>query len=124
MKSQAKRLAILSLPEARELYSAPQLSAHEQDYFFTLSEEELAAVNRLDLLRNRIHLILMLGYFKVKRVCLIYRWKDIVTDYHYVADRYFPDASRQNKNLDRQTRSRLYNTVFDLTGYQRCNNSI
>ncbi len=56
MKSQAKRLAILSLPEARELYSVPQLSPHEQDYFFTLSEAELAAVNRLDLLRNRIHL--------------------------------------------------------------------
>jgi TnpA family transposase len=124
MKSHAKRLAILSLPEARELYSVPQLSPHEQDYFFTLSEEELTAVNRLDFLRNRIHLILMLGYFKVKQVCLIYRWKDIVTDYHYVADRYFPDASRQNKNLDRQTRSRLYNTVFDLTGHQRCNNLI
>ncbi len=124
MKSQAKRLAILPLPEARELYSVPQLSPHEQDYFFTLSDEELAAVNRLDLLRNRIHLILMLGYFKVKRVCLIYRWKDIVVDYHYVADRYFPDASRQNKNIDRQTRSRLYSTVFDLTGYQRCNYSI
>lgn len=124
MKSQAKRLAILSLPEAQELYSVPHLSPHEQDYFFTLSEEELAAVNRLDLLRNRIHLILMLGYFKVKRVCLIYRWKDIVADYHYVADRYFPEASRQNKNPNRQTRSRLYNTVFDLTGYQRCNNSI
>lgn len=75
MKSQAKRLAILSLPEARELYSVPQLSPHEQDYFFTLSEEELAAVNRLDFLRNRIHLILMSGYFKVKQVCLIYRWK-------------------------------------------------
>ncbi|MEJ2417357.1 MAG: DUF4158 domain-containing protein [Exilibacterium sp.] len=65
MKSQAKRLAILSLPEARELYSVPQLSPHEQDYFFTLSEEELAAVNCLGLLRNRILLVLMLGYFKV-----------------------------------------------------------
>lgn len=86
----------------------PQLSPHEQDYFFTLRDEELAAVNHLDLPRNRIHLILMLGYFKVKRVCLIYRWKDIVVDYHYIAERYFPDASRQNDIIDRQTRCRLY----------------
>ena len=50
--------------------------------------------------------------------------KDIVADYHYVADRYFPDASRQNKNLGRQTRSRPYTMAFDLTGYQRCNRSI
>ncbi|MFT7111434.1 MAG: hypothetical protein ACI9PC_000035 [Porticoccaceae bacterium] len=124
MKSQAKRIAILSLPEAQELYSVPQLSPHEQDYYFTLTEDEQAAVNRLDLPRNRIHLILMLGYFKIKKVCLIYRWKDIVADYHYIADSYFPDASRQNKNIDRQTRSRLYTIVFDLTDYQRCNRSI
>ena len=122
MKSQAKRLAILSLPEAEELYSVLQLNSHEKDYFFTLDDDELAAVNRFGLVRNRIHFILMLGYFKVKRVCLVYRWKDIVEDYHYIADRYFPNASRQNKNLDRHTRRRLYNIIFELTGYQRCNN--
>ena len=67
MKSQAKRIAVLSLSEARELYSVPPLNPHEQDYFFTLTEDEQAAVNRLNLPRNQIHLILILGYFKIKK---------------------------------------------------------
>ena len=54
----------------------------------------------------------MLGYFKVKPVCLVYGWKDIAEDYRYVTERYFPLASKQNKNIDRQTRGRLYHTVF------------
>ena len=124
MKSQPKRLSILSLPEARELYSVPTFPLHEREYFFTLTDDELVFVNRLNLHRNRIHLILMLGYFKLKPVCLTYRWGDIVEDYNYVAERYFPSATRKKKNLNRQTRSRLYNLVFAMVGYQRCDQSV
>ena len=119
MTSQGKRLSLFSLPEVQELYSVPQFNQHERDYFFTLTDEEYAAVNRLNSYRNRIHLVLMLGYFKVKPVCLVYGWKDIADDYRYVAERYFPSASKQNKNIDRQTRGRLYHTVFSIVGYQR-----
>ena len=108
MTSQGKRLSLFSLPEVQELYSVPQFNQHERDYFFTLTDEEYAAVSRLNSYRNRIHLVLMLGYFKVKPVCLVYGWKDIADDYRYVAERYFPSASKQNKNIDRQTRGRLY----------------
>lgn len=124
MKNQGKRLSILSLPEAKELYSVPQFSPHEQEYFFTLTDDELAAVNRINSYRNRIHLILMMGYFRVKRVCLVYGWKDIDEDYRYVAERYYPKANKQNKNLDRQTRSRLYSTVFNIIDYQRYDKSV
>ncbi len=124
MKNQSKRLSILSLPEAKELYSVPQFSSHEREYFFSLTDEELAAVNRINSYRNRIHLVLMLGYFKVKHVCLIYGWKEINEDYRYVAERYFPKANKQNKNLSRQDRSRLYNTLLGMNDYQRCDESI
>jgi hypothetical protein len=97
MISQSKRQTITSLPEVQELYSAPTLNGYEREYFFTLTDDELAMVNRLDHYRNRIHLILILGYFKVKRVCLVYRWKDIKDDYQYVAERYFPKANKQIK---------------------------
>lgn len=124
MKPQSRRLSVLSLPEVQDLYSVPNFSEDERQYFFTLTDEELEIVNRLHLPRNRIHLILMLGYFKVKPVCLIYRWKDIVDDYCYIADRYFPNATKKNKNINRQTRSRLYNIAFDINGSQRCNQAI
>ncbi len=124
MTAQAKRLSLFSQPEVQELYSVPQFGPHEREYFFTLTDEEHAAVNRLNSYRNRIHLVLMLGYFKVKPVCLVYGWKDIVDDYRYVAERYFPLASKQNKNINRQTRGRLYHTVFDIVGYQRCDKPV
>lgn len=72
MSQHSKRLSILTAPEFQELYSIPKLNPQEQEYFFTLTDEELAIVNRLNTTRNRIHLILMLGYFRIKRVCLVY----------------------------------------------------
>ena len=119
MQSQAKRLAILSLPEAQELYSVPPLNTHEKDYFFTLDDDELAAVNRLHSHRNRIHCLLMLGYFKIKPVCLLYQWKDIDQDYRYIAERYYPSANKQKQNISRLTRNRLYRRVFELFDYAR-----
>ena len=93
MKSRSKRISILSLPEVQDLYSVPIFSTDDREYFFTLTEAELKHVNRLNLYRNRIHLILMLGYIKAKKVCLIYRWNDIFKDFQYVANRYFPKAN-------------------------------
>ncbi len=78
-------------------------------------------MKRFHTYRNRLHFILMLGYFKIKRVCLVYKWKDIKDDYQYIVKRYFPHASRQNKKLTRQSRSRIYGAVFNILNYQRCN---
>lgn len=120
MTSYSERLSILPAPEIQDLYSIPKLNAQEQEYFFTLTEEELAIVNRLNKTRNRIHLILMLGYFRIKRVCLVYQWHEIADDYIHVAQRYYPKASRRNKNLNRQARSELYKKVFAIEGFKRC----
>ncbi len=103
MTSYSERISILAAPEIQDLYSIPKLNAQEQEYFFTLTDEELAIVNRLNTTRNRIHLILTLGYFRIKRVCLIYQWHEIADDYLHVAQRYYPKASKRNKNLNRQT---------------------
>ena len=119
MTSYSKRLSILAAPEIQDLYSIPKLNAQEQEYFFSLNDEELAIVNRLNTTRNRIHLILMLGYFRIKRVCQIYQWHEIVDDYYHVAQRYYPKASKKKKNINRQTRSELYKKVFAIEGFQR-----
>jgi hypothetical protein len=47
MKSQGKRLSILSLSEVQEVYSIPRLDAHERDYFFSFTDVELDAVKHL-----------------------------------------------------------------------------
>ena len=78
MTSHSKRLSILAAPEIQDLYSIPKLNAQEQEYFFSLTDDELAIVNRLNTTRNRIHLILMLGYFRIKRVCLVYQWHEVI----------------------------------------------
>jgi TnpA family transposase len=62
----------------------------------------------------------MLGYFRIKRACLVYQWHEIVDDYYHVARRYYPKASKKKKNLNRQTRSELYKKVFAIEGFNRC----
>jgi len=120
MSSTDKRLSILSLPEVKEYYSIPQFNSLEREHFLSFTEDELAAVKRLHSHRNRIHVLLMLGYFKVKSVCLIYNWKDIEVDYQYISERYYPAASKQMHVIDRYTRSKLYKKVFEMHDYQRC----
>jgi len=124
MKNQGNRLSILSLPEAREFYSVPKFLTDERDYFFRFTDEELKIAKRFNKAPNRIHFLLMLGYFKVKKVCLVYGWKTIEADYHYIAKRYFPQSNKHNKNIDRETRRRLYNIIFDLKNYNRCDQNV
>ena len=62
----------------------------------------------------------MLGYFRIKRVRLVYQWHETLDDYYHVAQRYYPKASKKKKNISRQTRSELYKKVFAIEGFKRC----
>jgi TnpA family transposase len=124
MNNQGKRLSLLSIAEVREFYSVPIFNADERELFFTFTDEELKIAKRLNKTPNKVHFLLMLGYFKVKKVCLVYGWKTIETDYHYICERYFPNANKHNKNIDRETRRRLYNIIFDIKNYNRCNHGV
>jgi len=68
MKLQTKRLSILSQTEVQEVYRIPQFSERDREQFFDFTDDELATVRRLHTHRNRIHFLLMLGYFKFKPV--------------------------------------------------------
>ena len=59
MRLQSKRLSILSQPEAQEVYSIPVLNARDREHFFTFTEDESAAVQRLHNHRHRIYFLLM-----------------------------------------------------------------
>lgn len=74
MRMQFKRLSILSQPEAQRFYSIPAVNTRDREHFFTFTDEELAAVQRLHNHRHRIYFLLMLGYFKFKPVCLTLQW--------------------------------------------------
>ena len=124
MPIHGKRLSILSLPEVQDVYSVPKFDAQEQAHYFTFSDEELAAAKRIRLLRNRVHFLLMLGYFNAKPVTLVYQWQDIEADYYYIAHRYYPAVTKKKKNINRQTRNRLYQLAFTLMDYQNCNHTI
>jgi hypothetical protein len=71
----------------------------------TFTDDELATVKLLRTHRNRVHFLLMLGYFKFKPVCLTYQWKDVELDYQYIAQRYYPNANKQKINISRLTQS-------------------
>ena len=121
---QGNRLSILSLPEAKALYSVPKFDKHEREYFLNFTEHELEAVKHLHSHRYRVQTLLLIGYFKVKPVHLIYDWSSIKEDYNYVADKYFPSTSRRNFKLTRQTRWRLYQKVESLFDYRRFDQNV
>ncbi|MBL4869284.1 MAG: DUF4158 domain-containing protein, partial [Pseudomonadales bacterium] len=124
MSTPGKRISILSESEVQDVYSVPQLNSQERDHFFDFSEEELAAAKGLHSHQTRIHFLLMLGYFKLKSVCLVYSWKDVEVDYRYLVQRYYPKANKKRHSITRHTRSRLYKKVCSMERYQRFDTEI
>ena len=112
------RLAIINELEQEKLYSLPVMGPDERDFFFTLSKEEDHACSKLATCAfQKAHFILLLGYFKVRKIKFSPSWGQIKDDLDYIYDRYFTKPSRYRRNLDDRTRRKIYRSIYKLQSY-------
>ncbi|MBL4868532.1 MAG: DUF4158 domain-containing protein [Pseudomonadales bacterium] len=111
---------ILTDNEQVQLYAQPLFAPREQTVFFTLSNEEQQACDRLEGTFQKVHFILLLGYFKAKKTRLELTWGQVKEDLRYLYQRYYPEAPQYRKNLSNRVRLKLYRIIFQLKEYSIC----
>ena len=108
---------LLTPAEQKQFNAPPTVTGAERQWCFTLNDAEQVACNQFADAFTRAHFVLLLGYFKVKKMRLVLTWGQTRNDLEYIYSRYSPSAARPRKDLHKLARSRIYRTIFKLTDY-------
>jgi hypothetical protein len=111
---------LLTPAEQQQFNAAPALTYDERQWYFTLNDAEQAACRQFVDAFTRAHFVLLLGYFKVKKMRLVLTWGQTRDDLEYIFSRYFASAPRPRQSLGKKPRSRIYRSIFELTNYSPC----
>ncbi|MCP4268038.1 MAG: Tn3 family transposase [Candidatus Brocadiaceae bacterium] len=124
MKISERRLKILTTGEIEELYGLPDFTPEEREKYFSLSADECSAVKALRSIASKVHFVLLLGYFKAKKVFFIFTTRDVKKDIAYVLQQYFPDQIRTQIEITKPTRLAQQNTILALLDYHACTEKV
>ncbi len=113
-KQNDKRRYILSQSEINELYCLPRLNNIQREQCFSLTDEELSAVNQQSLLGSKIYFILLLGYFREKPIIAQFRFGEVKEDLKYVIDRYYPGQKLPRKDASQSQVYYLRKKMLDI----------
>lgn len=109
-----KRMQILSESEVDDLYSVPQFTDEQREYYFTLDDhEEALKSNRNEPVTNA-YTILLLGYFKYKPVILNPDISEIRKDLGYIRDKYKLQLKIPQRTIGPTQKSRIYSTFMKV----------
>jgi len=108
---------LLTAAEQKQFSAAPTLTDDERQWCFTLSDAEQAVCDQFSDVFSQAHFVLLLGYFKVKKMRLVLTWGQTRHDLEYIYSRCFPTAPRPRQSLGKMARSRIYRSIFKLTDY-------
>jgi hypothetical protein len=117
------RLKILEDHEIEELYGLPRFDLGEQEYYFSLTQEERDIANSHRSIENCVLFILQAGYFKAKTMFFSFEFKDVYNDIQYILRQHFPlsfDVHIAGPVL-RQTKHSQQQKILELYGYRACN---
>jgi len=114
-----QRLRILTKSEREELYSIPQFDLLKRQKNFTLSEDELEALNNLKLFNSQIYFILQLGYLRERPLIydiIFYERKD---DIQFILEKYFPGKKFPRGAVSKRNQYNLINKALQFTHRSR-----
>jgi TnpA family transposase len=117
-KRNDKRRYILSQSEINELYCLPRLNNVQREQCFSLTDEELSAVNQQFLLGSKLYFILLLGYFREKPVIAQFHFGEVKEDLKYVIDRYYPGQRLPRKDPSQSQVYYLRKKLLDRLHYR------
>ncbi|MCC8373128.1 hypothetical protein CKY10_10370 [Photorhabdus sp. HUG-39] len=120
MNTNKKRLTILTQPEIQDYFGLPRFTLEEREYYFTLSDTEHQIISQDWSVNSRVNFILMLGYFKSRKIFFTYTLEGVITDISYILACHFPDHSAANiKVPGKTTRIQLQRLICQHLNYQR-----
>jgi TnpA family transposase len=113
-----KRLVILSREEMDALYGRPRFTQEERVEYFTLSDQENAALGQLHSLKSKVFFILQLGYFKARQMFFTFDLRDVGEDAAYIRQKYFLSLDGADPEIAEGTRLKQQRLILDLCKYR------
>ena len=117
-----KRLNLLTSGEIKVIYDYPVFSDNERQFYFALSEQELAMANTLKTIEGKIYFTLVLGYFKAKTILFKINFKKSYLDINYIKKNIFSYNRKISfKSLGLRTITRIKNKIYFLFNIEENN---
>ena len=115
----SKRLTVFSEAEKRALYGLPDFDDFQRAEFFAMTEAECALADRRTGPVERLHCLLLIGYFKAKRAFFSLSEHDIpAEDIAFLLERYFPRDTVALRPLRQKEQSVQRAEIAELFGCQ------
>lgn len=112
-----KRLSVLTDAEKFALYGLPDFDEGQQLEFLSLSAKELALATSRPGLQAQVYCILQIGYFKAKHAFFHFSPQQVESDYNFVVQHYFREASPVCKTITDHEYYAQRKLITDFFGY-------
>ena len=120
MKTNEKRLRILSDEEIEALYGRPRFTEEDRERYFSLAPQEKPALEQFHSIKSRICFLLQLGYFKACHLFFSFDLRESREDVEHLRKKYFPDLHQEDLHVAKGTRLRQQRLILELFGYRIC----
>lgn len=118
-----ERRQILLASELDDLYGIPDLDDEQRRQYFSLNSIEAEAAARIRNLSHRCFFITLLGYFKIKPICLNVSFGDTESDLRFIASEHYDKTTLKRFTVSPAQISRFYKRIFELVSYHEWNKS-
>lgn len=113
-----KKLTILSKEEVTDIFDLPKFSKDERQEFFSLSDEQEAALAKIKEADTQAYFILQLGYFKCRRRLIPFTFAECYQDLRFINSKYFKVSGLPKKMPSRKAITKSHTKIMDIMGYK------
>lgn len=118
-----ERRQILLASELDDLYGIPALDDEQRRQYFSLNSIEVESAARIHNLSHRCFFVALLGYFKIKPICLNASFGDTESELRFIASEHYNKAKLKRFTVSPAQISRFYKRIFELVNYHEWNKS-
>ncbi len=124
MKTNEKRLRILSDDEIQAIYGRPRFTEEDREQYFSLSPQEKPALEQFHSLKSRICFLLQLGYFKARHLFFPFDLRETREDVEHIREKYFPGFHPKDLRVAKGTRLKQQRLILELFCYRICGEEV
>ena len=118
-----ERRQILLASELDDLYGIPTFDDEQRRQNFSLNSIEADAAARIRNISHRCFFIALLGYFKIKPICLNASFGDTEPDLRFIANEHYEKTTLKRFTVSPAQISRFYKRIFELRKHHEWNKS-
>ena len=112
-------LNILNESEIEELFNVPKISLQDRELFFELTIEDKEYISKQTIVSNKINYILQIGYFRAARKFYKFTFKNVLDDFLYIKERYYPQISIPKSNVSKDKYYASQKEIMRIYKYKR-----